>query len=78
VALVGTIGISFAKLVALDPKQWYVAEIRSFQLDDILNFKPYITVLLNITVDHLDRYEYNFQIYINSKFRIFENQTNED
>jgi UDP-N-acetylmuramoylalanine--D-glutamate ligase len=78
VALVGTIGISFAKLVALDPKQWYVAEIRSFQLDDILNFKPYIAVLLNITEDHLDRYEYNFQIYINSKFRIFENQTNED
>jgi UDP-N-acetylmuramoylalanine--D-glutamate ligase len=78
VALVGTIGISFAKQVALDPKQWYVAEIRSFQLDDILNFKPYIAVLLNITEDHLDRYEYNFQIYINSKFRIFENQTNED
>jgi len=78
VALVGNIGISFAKQVALDPKQWYVAEISSFQLDDIVNFKPYIAVLLNITEDHLDRYDYNFQNYINSKFRIIENQTNED
>ncbi|MGC8749430.1 UDP-N-acetylmuramoyl-L-alanine--D-glutamate ligase [Hydrotalea sp.] len=77
-ALVGNIGISFAKQVALNSKQWYVAEISSFQLDDIVNFKPHIAVLLNITEDHLDRYDYNFQNYISSKFRIIENQNYED
>jgi len=77
-AMVGNIGISFAKQVALAPKQWYVAEISSFQLDDIIAFKPHVAVLLNITEDHLDRYEYNFQNYVNSKFRIIENQTTDD
>ena len=77
-AMVGNIGISFAKQVALDPKPLYVAEISSFQLDDIKDFRAEIAVLLNITEDHLDRYEYRFENYINSKFRIIENQTEHD
>ena len=77
-ALVGNIGISFAKQVALEPKQVYVAEISSFQLDDIQAFRPDVAVLLNITEDHLDRYEYKFENYIKSKFRIAMNQTPAD
>ncbi len=77
-AMVGNIGISFAKQVALDPKPLYVAEISSFQLDDIKTFRAEIAVLLNITEDHLDRYAYRFENYINSKFRIIENQTEQD
>jgi len=73
-ALVGNIGYSFAKQVAEDPKPLYVAEISSFQLDDIKTFRPDVAVLLNITEDHLDRYEYKFENYIKSKFRIIENQ----
>ncbi|WP_018628006.1 UDP-N-acetylmuramoyl-L-alanine--D-glutamate ligase [Niabella aurantiaca] len=73
-ALVGNIGTSFAKQVALDPRPVYVVEVSSFQLDDIETFRPYIAVLTNITEDHLDRYEYNFNNYIKSKFRIIENQ----
>jgi UDP-N-acetylmuramoylalanine--D-glutamate ligase len=78
VAMVGNIGISFAKQVALDPKPLYVAEISSFQLDDIITFRPDVAVLLNITEDHLDRYEYRVENYIKSKFRIVENQTKDD
>jgi UDP-N-acetylmuramoylalanine--D-glutamate ligase len=77
-ALVGNIGYSFAKQVAEDPKPLYVAEISSFQLDDIKDFKPDISILLNITEDHLDRYDYKFENYINSKFRIIENQNMDD
>lgn len=77
-AMVGNIGISFAKQVAVDPKALYVVEVSSFQLDDIKEFRPDIAVLLNITEDHLDRYDYQFENYINSKFRIIENQTAED
>jgi UDP-N-acetylmuramoylalanine--D-glutamate ligase len=77
-ALVGNIGYSFAKQVAEDPKEIYVAEISSFQLDDIKTFRPDVAVLLNITEDHLDRYDYKFENYINSKFKIIENQTNDD
>jgi len=77
-ALVGNIGYSFAKQVAEDPKPLYVAEISSFQLDDIKEFRADISVLLNITEDHLDRYDYSFEKYIDSKFRITENQTMED
>ncbi len=77
-ALVGNIGISFAKQVALDPKELYVIEVSSFQLDDIKTFRPDIALLLNITEDHLDRYEYKFENYVNSKFRIIENQTDKD
>ncbi|HEX8356918.1 MAG TPA: UDP-N-acetylmuramoyl-L-alanine--D-glutamate ligase, partial [Segetibacter sp.] len=77
-ALVGNIGYSFAKQIAEDPKPLYVAEISSFQLDDIKEFRPDIAILLNITEDHLDRYDYKFENYINSKFRIIENQTSAD
>ncbi len=77
-ALVGNIGYSFAKQVAEDPKPLYVAEISSFQLDDIKEFRPDVAVLLNITEDHLDRYEYKFENYISSKLRIIENQTEDD
>ena len=77
-ALVGNIGISFAKQVALDPKKMYVAEISSFQLDDIKTFRPDVAVLTNITEDHLDRYDYNVENYIHSKFRIAENQLESD
>lgn len=74
VALVGNIGISIARQVALKPKALYVAEISSFQLDDIQHFRPDIAILLNITEDHLDRYEYDIQKYIQSKFKIVQNQ----
>lgn len=73
-ALVGNIGYSFAKQVAEDPKPWYIAEISSFQLDDIKTFRPDVAILTNITEDHLDRYEYKFENYIASKFRITMNQ----
>jgi UDP-N-acetylmuramoylalanine--D-glutamate ligase len=77
-ALVGNIGYSFAKQVAEDPKSLYVAEISSFQLDDIVTFRPDVAVLLNITEDHLDRYDYKFENYIKSKFRIAMNQHSND
>jgi UDP-N-acetylmuramoylalanine--D-glutamate ligase len=77
-ALVGNIGFSFARQVAMDPKAWYVAEISSFQLDDIVDFRPHISILTNITEDHLDRYDYQFGNYINSKFRITKNQQPSD
>lgn len=77
-ALVGNIGYSFAKQVAEDPKPLYVAEISSFQLDDIKAFRPDVAVLLNITEDHLDRYDYKFENYIASKFHVTMNQTSED
>ncbi len=77
-ALVGNIGYSFAKQVAENPKPLYVAEISSFQLDDIKDFKADIAILLNITEDHLDRYDYNFQKYIDSKFKIVQNQHEQD
>ncbi len=77
-ALVGNIGYSFAKQVALDPKPVYIAEISSFQLDDTVHFKPHIAILLNITEDHLDRYDYKFENYIASKFSIARNQDAHD
>ncbi len=73
-ALVGNIGYSFAKQIAEDPKPLYLAEISSFQLDDIINFKPDVAILLNITEDHLDRYDYKFENYVQSKFKIVQNQ----
>ncbi|MES2892526.1 MAG: UDP-N-acetylmuramoyl-L-alanine--D-glutamate ligase [Bacteroidota bacterium] len=73
-ALVGNIGYSFAKQVAEDPKPLYIAEISSFQLDDIQTFRPDVAILTNITEDHLDRYDYKMQLYVDSKFRIAENQ----
>ncbi len=77
-ALVGNIGDSFAKRVATDPCPVYVIEVSSFQLDDIDQFRPYIAVLTNITEDHLDRYEYDFEKYIKSKFNVIKNQQSGD
>ena len=77
-AMVGNIGFSFARQVATDPKPLYVAEISSFQLDDIKTFRPDVAILTNITEDHLDRYEYKFENYIRSKFRIAMNQDRND
>ena len=77
-AMVGNIGYSFAKQVAEDPKPLYVAEISSFQLDDIKTFRPDVAVLTNITEDHLDRYEYRIENYIDSKYRIAMNQQQQD
>ena len=78
VGLGGNIGYSFAELVATENPPYYVLEISSFQLDGIERFAPHIAVLLNITPDHLDRYDYKFENYINSKFRIAMNQTEND
>ena len=77
-ALVGNIGDSFAKRVAVDPKPLYVVEVSSFQLDDTKTFRPDIAILTNITEDHLDRYDYKFENYIRSKFRITMNQQKDD
>ncbi|MGN6601076.1 MAG: UDP-N-acetylmuramoyl-L-alanine--D-glutamate ligase [Ginsengibacter sp.] len=77
-AMVGNIGYSFARQVAKEPKKLYVLEVSSFQLDDIKTFKPDVAVLTNITEDHLDRYDYKFENYIYSKFRIIENQDEND
>jgi len=77
-ALAGNIGFSFARQIATEPKDLYVLEVSSFQLDDIKKFKPDLAVLTNITEDHLDRYEYKFENYIKSKFRIIENQSKDD
>ncbi len=78
VGMAGNIGDSYAKMVAENDFDFYVLEISSFQLDGITDFKPHIAILTNITPDHLDRYEYQFENYIASKFRITENQTSED
>lgn len=78
VAMGGNIGDSFAQQVAESEVDVQVLELSSFQLDGIVNFAPHIAILTNITPDHLDRYNYSFENYINSKFRITENQTEDD
>ena len=78
VALAGNIGNSFAKEVAENERQFYVLEISSFQLDNIVNFAPHIGVITNITPDHLDRYGDDFTAYLKSKLRINKNQTQRD
>ncbi|OIQ18195.1 UDP-N-acetylmuramoyl-L-alanine--D-glutamate ligase [Lacinutrix sp. MedPE-SW] len=78
VGLAGNIGDSFAKQILEKNYKNYVLEISSFQLDGIIDFKPNIAIITNITPDHLDRYDYKFENYINSKFRIALNQTKED
>lgn len=78
VGMGGNIGESFAKQVAEENYDFHVLEISSFQLDGIKNFAPHIAIITNITPDHLDRYNYEFEKYINSKFRITENQTEND
>ncbi|BAO76164.1 UDP-N-acetylmuramoyl-L-alanine--D-glutamate ligase [Winogradskyella sp. PG-2] len=78
VGLAGNIGDSFAKQILEENHDNYVLEVSSFQLDDILDFQPKIAILTNITPDHLDRYDYKFENYIASKFRVVENQTEDD
>jgi UDP-N-acetylmuramoylalanine--D-glutamate ligase len=78
VGLAGNIGKSFAWQVAENNHEYYVLELSSFQLDGIVNFKPHIAVITNISPDHLDRYDYDYSLYIASKFRITENQTKAD
>ena len=77
VAMGGNIGKSFAEQVLTNTAN-YVLELSSFQLDGIQDFRPHIAVITNITPDHLDRYDYNFENYITSKFRIVMNQTSDD
>ena len=78
VAVGGNIGISLARLLTERDYQYLVLEISSFQLDNMYNFKADISVLCNITADHLDRYQYNLQNYVDAKFRITQNQTDKD
>ena len=78
VGLGGNIGKSFAKQVADENFDYYVLEVSSFQLDDIQNFRPYISLLLNLSQDHLDQYNYNYEEYALAKFRITENQENDN
>ena len=78
VGLAGNVGKSYAKQVAENTFDWYVLELSSFQLDDMHTFKADIAILTNISPDHLDRYAYNMQNYVDSKFRILQNQTEND
>jgi UDP-N-acetylmuramoylalanine--D-glutamate ligase len=78
VGLAGNVGASFAKQVAEEDFDWYVLELSSFQLDDMFEFRADIAILTNITPDHLDRYNYEMQNYTNAKFRILQNQTEND
>lgn len=78
VGLAGNIGNSLALQVAHEDHDYYVIELSSFQLDNMYDFKADVAILLNITPDHLDRYDFKFQNYIDAKFRITRNQTKED
>jgi UDP-N-acetylmuramoylalanine--D-glutamate ligase len=78
VGLAGNVCHSLALQVATENFDYYVVELSSFQLDGMTEFKADIAILLNITPDHLDRYDYNFQNYVDSKFRITQNQTDQD
>ena len=78
VALTGNVGNSFAMAVAVGGYDYYVIELSSFQLDGMYKFRADIAILLNITPDHLDRYDYKLQNYVDSKFRIIRNQTKDD
>lgn len=78
VSMVGNIGYSFAKQLYEQPTDWYVMEVSSFQLDDVETFKPNVSVLLNITPDHLDRYNYEMSKYTAAKFRVAEMQDAQD
>lgn len=78
VGLGGNIGRSLALQIADGDKEWYVVELSSFQLDNCFTFRPDVAVLMNITPDHLDRYEFEMQHYVDSKMRIIQNQRPED
>ncbi len=76
--LAGNIGRSLALQVAEDPHEYYIIELSSFQLDNMYDFRANIAILLNITPDHLDRYDFKFQNYVDAKMRIIQNQTEDD
>ncbi len=78
VGLAGNVGTSLAYQVATENHDVYVIELSSFQLDDMFDFKANIAVIMNITPDHLDRYDHKMQNYVNAKFRILQNQTEKD
>lgn len=78
VGLAGNIGHSMAMQVACNDRDWYVIEVSSFQLDNMYRFRANIAVLMNITPDHLDRYDFCMQNYVDSKMRILQNQTADD
>ena len=78
VGLAGNIGVSFAESVCNFTYDFYVLEVSSFQLDHISSFRPNISIITNISADHLDRYDYKFENYVKSKYRIVKNQKNED
>ena len=78
VGIAGNIGNSFAQQVSEQNFDSFVIELSSFQLDGIINFRPHIAIITNITPDHLDRYDYDFNNYVASKFRITKNQTKDD
>ena len=74
--MTGNVGKSFAEAVAEGGYDYYVIELSSFQLDGMYSFRADVAVLMNITPDHLDRYGYDFQNYVESKFRLTQNQSN--
>ena len=76
--LAGNIGRSLALQVAEDPHEYYIIELSSFQLDNMYSFRANIAILLNITPDHLDRYDFKFENYADAKMRITQNQTPDD
>lgn len=78
VGLAGNIGKSLALQIAEEPHEYYVIELSSFQLDNMYDFRDNIAILLNITPDHLDRYDFQFEKYADAKMRIIQNQTKED
>jgi UDP-N-acetylmuramoylalanine--D-glutamate ligase len=78
VGIAGNIGVSFARQISQEAHENYVVELSSFQLDGIAEFNSHIAILTNITPDHLDRYEYDFEKYVESKFRITKNQKEGD
>ncbi|PCH76450.1 MAG: UDP-N-acetylmuramoyl-L-alanine--D-glutamate ligase [Flavobacteriaceae bacterium] len=78
VSVAGNIGASFAAQIAASKAENYVLELSSFQLDGIVEFSPHIAIITNISPDHLDRYNYDFEMYVDSKFRITKNQTEKD
>ncbi|PCI06182.1 MAG: UDP-N-acetylmuramoyl-L-alanine--D-glutamate ligase [Flavobacteriaceae bacterium] len=78
VSVAGNIGASFAEQISLSKAENYVVELSSFQLDGIVDFAPHIAIITNISPDHLDRYNYDFNAYVESKFRITKNQTEKD
>jgi UDP-N-acetylmuramoylalanine--D-glutamate ligase len=78
VGLAGNVGVSFARQVAEGDKDWFIIELSSFQLEDMLHFRPNIALILNISPDHLDRYNYDMKLYVDAKFQLLKNMTDQD